>query len=241
MNFWRYIIAPTGTLLGLVAMNMVIVSALGALIGIALIVLPKEFAKYLFSPIWPRAKAGHEQIGKEERKLRAELRVKAGTALIVWCLALILSLLLRLLSTPGLGTRLLPALVLLTLPVLISYFVIYWLFFFPRFLKGSRLLNSRKAYEPTKKGKAQKRTAPKEKVPLLPTKALIALIVVPILYYMVMTAVSIPPGVPAQNHDHLLHLFGMSVMAIVGYLLGLAMSLGDDFHSLLPWLRVSRK
>jgi len=63
----------------------------------------------------------------------------------------------------------------------------------------------------------------------------------PLLYYVVMIAVSIPPGVPAQNHDHLLHQFGMSVMGMVGYLFGLAMSLGDDFRPLFPWLQTSRK
>jgi len=73
MHFWQYIVAPTSAALGPIAINMVIMSVLGVLIGIALIKLPKEFTQSLPLPIWRRAKAGHEQIGKEERKLRAEL------------------------------------------------------------------------------------------------------------------------------------------------------------------------
>ena len=241
MNFWQYIVAPTGASFGPVAINMLIVSVLGILIGIALVKLPQEFAQGLPLPIWRHAKAGRKEIGKEEYKLRAELRVKAGIGISIWSLTLILSLLLRLAGTAGLDTRFLPAMVLLTFPVLISYIVIYRLFFFSRFLQASRLLDNRKSYEPTKKGKAQKRTAPQEGIHPLPAKALIGLFIMPLLYYVVMIAVSIPPGIPAQNHDHVLHQFGMSVMGMVGYLLGLAMSLGDDFRPLLPWLRTSWK
>jgi len=70
MNFWQYIVLSTGTVLGPIAINMVIVSVLGILTGIALMKLPKEFAQGLPLPMWQRVKAGHEQIGKKEGKLR---------------------------------------------------------------------------------------------------------------------------------------------------------------------------
>ncbi len=47
MNLWQYIRLPTGTVPESIAINMGIVSALGVLIGIVLIKLPKEFIQGL--------------------------------------------------------------------------------------------------------------------------------------------------------------------------------------------------
>ena len=59
-------------------------------------------------------------------------------------------------------------------------------------------------------------------------------------HYIVMVAVNVPPNVPAQNHDHLLHQFGMPVLALLGYIIGLAASLGDEMRGLLPWVNASK-
>lgn len=89
MDFWQYIIAPTGTSFGIVAINMLIISVLVVLIGIALIKLPQEFAQGL--SLRRRTKAERKQIGDEEYKMQSELQIKAGIGIIVWGLALVIS------------------------------------------------------------------------------------------------------------------------------------------------------
>lgn len=74
-----------------------------------------------------------------------------------------------------------------------------------------------------------------------PALALIGMFALPILYYIVLYTLSIPPGVPPQNHDHLLHQFGMPIVGMLGYLVGLMISLGEDMRALLPWLKSARK
>jgi len=44
-----------------------------------------------------------------------------------------------------------------------------------------------------------------------------------------------------QSHDHLLHQFGMPVIGLLGYLIGLFASLGDDLRPLLPWIKMQSK
>jgi len=94
-------------------------------------------------------------------------------------------------------TRLLPAFVIAVLPILLGYVVVYRLFFYPRYLKEYRRIDTRKTYEPeVKKGEGKKagaQTPRKAKVSLMPNKALIGLILVPLVYYVVMAFIAIPP------------------------------------------------
>jgi len=240
MNFWQYISTPTGASLGPIAVLAIIVSAFMAIGGIALVVVPKELANVFAN----RSRISHKEVGFKERELRAEFRVKVGTSIAVWSGALILALLLRLLGTRGLETRLLPTFVLLVLPFLIGYIIVYRIFLYPRYLEVSRRIDINTSYESVSKKKKQQlgTQAPrKEKVNLMPGIAMVGIAVMPIIYYLVMTAVSIPPNVPVQNHDHLLHQLGMPVLALLGYLVGLEISLGSDMRESLALLKPTRK
>ena len=149
MNIWQYILRSTPASLGPVAIAMIFASVFGIILGIALMVLPKELT-HLFAS---RTRSQREEPGLEERRLRAELRAKTGVTIITFCSALILAFVLRLLGTPGLDTRLLPALVLLTVPFLVCYITLYRLLFYPRYLKGSRRIDTNRSYSVTKKSK----------------------------------------------------------------------------------------
>ena len=130
---WQYSLEPTHASIGPVALQVVLLGLLLMVFGIALVVLPKEFAGLLANLRNRRSKAEQKDAGLEERQLRAELRMKVGASIAVWSGALVLSLLLRLLGTPGLDTRLLPSLVVATLPLFVGYFLLYSLFFYPRY------------------------------------------------------------------------------------------------------------
>lgn len=223
-------------------MEVLLLSAFLTLVGVALIVLPKELAH------WPLARtlfygtASIQSVGLEERKLRTEFRVKIGIGMIIWNSAFMFSILLRLLGTSGLETRLLPAIVLSLAPLLVISVFLYRYLLFPRYLTATRHLDSRKSYEVS--AKKSKKSSPKrgtEKISAMPTKALIGLMTAPLIYYVVMVAVSIPPGTSPEHHDHLLHQFGMPVIGLLGYLIGLFASLGDDLRPLLPWIKTQPK
>lgn len=236
---WLYIVSPTGPSLGPVALQVLLVSLLLAIGGIALVVLPKELASRAIPGFKP--KGG----GVRERELIAELRVKIGTSITIWSSALILALLLRLLGTVGLDTRFLPALVVLFLPIMVVYGVIYRIFFYPHYLQAARQIDNRKSYEPVAKKSKGKKSSDHvnavEKIKLMPGKAMVGLIGGAFLYYIVMIAISVPPDVPPQNHDHALHQLGMPVMALLGYLIGLTISLGDDIRERARWLTPAHK
>jgi hypothetical protein len=243
MSVWQYILSSTGNRLGPIAIQGIFLSTVGIIIGIALLTLPKEFAKKQTPAILQRI-FGLQEMGREERRLRTELRNKIGVGLVVWDGALIVSLLLRLLGSPGLDTRLLPTLVLIVLPFLTVYTLIYRLLFFPRYLAECLRLDRRSLYEPTKK-KSVKRTTRqivgRTNINYAPASALIGMFALPVIYYIVLYTLSIPPGLPPQNHDHLLHQLGMPIVGMIGYLFGLTISLGEDIRSLLPWLKSTQK
>ena len=239
VNVWQYIVAPTGASLGHVAVSAILFGVLVALTGIALITVPGELARIKAQ----RVSSEKRHTDLEERRLKAEMFSKMGAVLITWSVAMLLALLLRFAGTPGLDTRFLAALVVIALPLLVGYSIIYGLFFYPRYLRVSRVIDTQKSYErvAVKNTKPATKMIRKEKVQLMPVKATIGLIVLPLIYYFAMIVVSIPPGVAPQNHDHLLHQGGMLVMVPLGYLLGLLLSLGDEIRPLLPWVRVAQK
>jgi len=245
MTIWQHILTPTGASLGPGDILMIILGTFVALSGTALIVVPKEVAS------WHRTRSlfstdGKQQVrGKWERELRAELRVTVGMGMVMWSIAWILSFLLHLIGTYGLETYLLSALVLLALPVLVGYVTVYRFMLYPGYLAVCRRLDTRTTYEPAgKKKKSQKALSDmpgKEKIGLLPGKALIGIVAAALLYYVPMAFVAIPPSLPPPNHDHLLHQFGTVVMSIVGYTIGLVASLGDDIRPFSSLLRLSKK
>src|SRR2546429_6966553 len=154
MNLWDYVFTPGAPSLGPVAIFTLIASAFVALGGIALVVVPKELARWSLMRGTRHISAGRGEVGTKERELRAELRVKVGAGISAWSGALILSLLLRLVGTRGLETRFLPTLVILALPLLAGYLVVYRLFFHPPYLTVCPPIESPQSYVPvSKKGK----------------------------------------------------------------------------------------
>ena len=240
MNFWSFIFQSAGPSLSSTAVLAIFISIFGMIAGVALVVLPKEFAKNRVR----KSDVDYKEVGRKERELKADLRVKVGTGITAWFGALLLSLLLHLVGTPGLETYLLTALVIFTLPFLIGYILVYRLFFYPRYLKASQLVDNQKSYTPTsKKSKKEleKKSPLEQNIRLMPGKAMIGLALLPILYYIVMTGFSIPPGPPIPNHDHMLHQAGMLVMALIGYVGGLSISLGDPARFFVRFVQPARK
>ncbi len=240
MNFWAYVTTPTNGHLGPVAGLVIALSLLAIVGGVWLVILPGLISS---SPRW-RAVLVRKEIGPKEFALRAELLMKVGVGISVWCSVLIVSLLLRLVGTPGLITRWLPSFVLLTLPLLVGYVIVYRLLFYPRYREVCRRVDGQKTYEPASKQSSKKAKTDelrKHKVVLLPTKAIIGFVLAFIVYYIATTAVSLPTSLPASNHDHLWHQTGTILAGFLGYLMGLALSLGDDVRPLVPFLQTRRK
>jgi hypothetical protein len=233
----HYILTSAGPSFGPIARLVLFVSAFFLLGGLALVVVPKEFAEKLAEMKVIKS------TGQREREVKAELRVKAGIGIALWCSALMTALLLRILGTAGLDTRFLPALVVLCLPLLVFYFIGYMLFFYPRNLAQARRLDGFQAYQiPSKKDKKKQARIPgKEDIKLMPGQALAGLLIAPFLYYFIMMAVGIPLDLPASHHDHALHQFGMIVAALLGYLIGLSISLGSDMRERARWLNPEKR
>ncbi len=240
MNFWEYVTTPLDGRLGPIEGLLISLSLFATAGGILLVILPGMIA----SSSRLRSITGHKEVGREEYGLRTELRVKVGIGIVVWSSALILSLLLRGIGTPGLTTRWLPMLVILVLPLLVGYVIVYRLIFYPRYLKVCRQIDTRKSYEPTTKkssGKKARTEMPqKQRVNLMPGMAMIGASLLPLVYYILTSFVSIPPGVPTQNHDHAWHQLGTLLTVLLGYLIGLALSLGSDVRTLLPLAQMRR-
>ena len=240
MNFWAYITTPTNGRLGPGDGLVIGLSLLAIIGGVWVAILPGLISS---SPRW-HAVFVRKEVGLSEFALRAELLVKVGVGIIVWSSVLIVSLLLRLVGTPGLITPWLPTFVLLTLPLPIGYIIMYRLLFYPRFRDVCRRVDEQKSYEPASKksSKKAKADAPrKHKVVLLPTKAIIGAVLVLLVYYIAMTFVSLPTYLSPSSHDHLWHQTGTVLSGFLGYVMGLFLSLGDDVRPLVPFLQVRRK
>jgi hypothetical protein len=240
MNFWAYVTTPTDGRLGLAAGLVMSLSLFAIAGGILMMILPGLISS---SPRW-HAVLVRKEVGPREFALRAELLAKVGVGIIVWSSVLIVSLLLRLVGTPGLITRWHPTLVLLVLPLLVGYLIVYRLLFYPRYREVCRRVDSQKSYEPASKKSRKKAKADalgKPEVVLLPTRALIVSVLAFIVYYFITSFVSLPTNLPASNHDHLWHQTGTVLFGFLGYLIGLALSLGDEVRPLVPFLQLRRK
>lgn len=240
MDAWIYITTPTDGRLGPIAGLVISLSLLAIAGGVWLAILPGLISS---SPRW-RAALVRKEVAPKEFALRVDLLVKVGVGIIVWCSVLIASLLLRLVGTPGLITRWLPTLVLLTLPFLAGHIIVYRLLLYPRYREVCRHADAQKPYEPVGKKsrkKAKVDALRRHKVVLLPIKAMIAAVLAFIVYYFATTFVSLPTSLPPSHHDHLWHQTGTVLVGLLGYLMGLAFSLGDDVRPLVPFLRLRRR
>ena len=176
-----------------------------------------------------------EYLGRVEYQLRAELWIKVGVGLVIWDVAFMLSFFLRYVGTPGLESWTLPGLSMLTLIAVSLYVVIYRSALFPRYARQCRQIDARLAYQPAKKGR--KRGAAAEQgalkppaIDVMPTSALVGLLAAPVAYYFVMFA-------PTGERYHDLHQIGMLVAAPLGYVIGLAISLGAGYRSGSFWVK----
>lgn len=254
-TLWNYITTPTNGSLGPMAQAFIIGGMLVAVAGILLYMLAEPITNRLIARTSRKAgpnmgmtarpdqqKNPHPgEIGPGEYGLRIEWLAKLGAGITVWGFALALSLLLRVLGSAGLSTRVLPTLVLVLMPFLVGYAMIYRLVFFRRYLEQARRIDARKALErgakrlnfKVKKGeKAKVQQVRRPHIALLPGKAAIGLFVAPVVYYMAL----LPH--PVTEHD--LHQFGMLVAALLGYLIGLAVSLGDGVRNVSFWSKAPR-
>ncbi|GEM_PF-6149458 len=229
-KLWQFLTEPTGGTLGRAAWLLVGISMLVAIAGAILALRPHVITRpFVARTIWHAGPVSRRR-GPSEARLDADLRVKLGIGASVWSLTLVLALLLRLVGTPELTARLLPALVLVMLPVLVGYAAAYRLFFYPSVLEQCRSLDTRRAYEPTAKrpagqsrrhggARAGVRALKQPKIGLLPVKATLATIGAVLICVLFMILF---PGAA--------HLFGMLVVAPLGYALGLTVSLGDGWR-----------
>jgi hypothetical protein len=233
MNLWQLIMTRNSSL-GLADWLVIGISA-------AVVIWSWQLPRRHFARRTAEDRGG---IGPKEFELRAEWWIKIGTALALLYVALILSLLLRLLGTPGLSLYLQTAYVVVALLIVVGYAVTYCLLLYPRYRKACRLIDAHKSYDTSakkgsgKKGKAE--PSGRVHVNMLPGKAMIVTLVLPVVYYFAMTFVSVQPGVPPSNHDHAWHQLSTIFMFLPGYIIGLVWSLGDDIRPFLPWLRMQR-
>lgn len=213
------------------------ISALAAGVGLLLVLSPGGIVPAFVSRLTRRPVSSFSTMGPKELGLRTELRVKIGMGIIVWCSALVLSLLLRLLGTSGLILRVLPMIVLLALPFLAGYAILYRFAFYPQLLKRSRLIDACKTYEAAikeakarekKSGLVQARTVRSPRICLVPTEILLGAILAPLLYYLLVMLGNIRFHDPRQ--------IGALVIGLIGYLIGLEISLGSDLR--LGWFGV---
>lgn len=230
INLWQLIITSNPTLE--IADRLVI--SISALLAIWSWTLPRvRFAR--------RSAEERGGLGPKEFELRADWWIKFGTALALLCVALILSLLLRLLGTPGLSLYLQTAYMVVALILVTSFALAYRVLVYPRYREACRFADSRKSYDTVLKKKKEKaEPAGRLHVRLLSGKVMIGMALLPVFYYVVTAFVSIQAGVPPSNHDNAWHQLSTLFMILLGYSIGLVWSLGDEVRPILPWLRLQR-
>lgn len=255
-HLWGYITTPTNGSLGPTAQALIMSGMFIAAAGILLYILAEPLTRRVIARAGRKARPNTgltarpdqqkhphpDEIGPGEYGLRIEWFAKLGTGIAVWGVALSFSLLLRVLGSTGLSTRVLPTLVLVALPMLAGYTLVYRLLFYRRYLAQACRIDARKALEKgaktvglklKKQGeKISAHTFHRSHIALVPGKAMISLLVAPAVYYIALLAH------PVTEHD--LHQLGMFVAALLGYLIGLAISLGDGVRSASFWARDPR-
>ena len=242
-RLWAWVTAPTSATLGSREWLIILAGAVLAFAGVFLAEASEAHRRALLVRALRHRVSDASEPGPVEYGLAADLRIKGGIGIALASIALILSIALRLFATKGLDTNVLPALVLVTLAGILVYGIIYRFTRYPRYRDQARRIDTRKAYEPTRspytkgKGTGQKvigssgtvRDLANPKIELMPGKALLGLTSAPFIYYFLL----IPH--PSAMHD--LHQMGLVIAALLGYLIGLAVSLGECVRTGSFWAR----
>lgn len=242
-RLWTWITGPTSASLGLREWLIILASGVVAFVGVFVAEASEARRRALVVRALRHRAPDTKETGPVEYGLAADLRIKGGVGIAFGGLALILSIVLRLLATTGLDTNILPTLVLVTLAGILVYGIIYRFTRYPRYRDVAHRIDTRQVYEPTRSPYAKatsakrKTTSPsrdaqntaKPKIDLMPGKALLGLASAPFIYYFLL----IPH--PSAMHD--LHQIGMVIAALLGYLIGLALSLGDGVRTGSFWAR----
>ncbi len=234
-RFWEYLTMPQPEPLSGLGWTLVSISLFVAVGGLLLVVAPA----LITPPAWRRT--GSRRLGPYEKALRAEWRVKVGAGITSLACGFLASLLLHLLGTPGLRMRLLPALVIASALISTGIALVYYVVWFPRLLRESQRLDKREAMN-TAKGKPKTRMVATEVKRqagafAMPTKAIIAALTAIFVFYLPYAGVSVQDG-----HDHIMHMLGAFFVApFAGYLIGLALSLGQGLPDGFLLLKLQRK
>ena len=242
-QLWIWITGPTSASLGPREWLIILAGVVVAFVGVFVAEASEARRRALVTRALRRRVSNANETGPVEYGLAADLRIKGGFGIAFGSIALILSILLRLLATTGLDTNILPTLVLVTVTGLLVFGIVYRLTRYPRYREMARRIDTRQVYEPTRSPSAKATSArrkattpsrsaqnlPKPKIELMPGKALIGLASAPFIYYFLL----IPH--PSTMHD--LHQIGMVIAALLGYLIGLALSLGDGVRTGSFWAR----
>lgn len=245
-QLWTWITGPTSPLLGPREWLIILVGGVVAFAGVFVAEASEAHRRALVTRALRHRVPNARETGPMEYGLAADLRIKGGLGIAIGSIGLILSIVLRLLGTPGLDTNILPTLVLVTIAGLLVYGIVYRFTRYPRYRDVARRVDTRQVYAPSRSPSAKatgiKRKMPnpsrnvqdlaKPKIDLMPGKALIGLASAPFIYYFLL----IPH--PPTMHD--LHQIGMVIAALLGYLIGLALSLGDGVRTGSFWAHQRR-
>ena len=241
-QLWTWITGPTSPSLGPREWLIILSGGVAAFVGVFVAEASEARRRALVVRALRHRAPDANESGPVEYGLAADLRIKGGLGIAFGSIALIFSILLRLLATTGLDTNILPTLVLVTVIGLLVFGIVYRLTRYPRYRDLARRIDTRQVYEPTrspyaKATSAKRKTASpsrnvqpiaKPKIDLMPGKALLGLAAAPFIYYFLL----IPH--PSTMHD--LHQIGMVIAALLGYLIGLALSLGDGVRTGSFWV-----
>ncbi|MBF6591342.1 MAG: hypothetical protein IVW57_12565 [Ktedonobacterales bacterium] len=235
-QFWQWLTTPTRATLGAFDLTLIGVSLVVAFGGALVAESLAAQRPNIVGRILLRALPQLESAGPGEYGLQTEFLIKVGKGLAASGAALIIALLLRLIGTVGVTTHILPALVLFVVAVMAAYTAFYRLVLFPRYLEQCRRADQRWKYKPAT-GAAAARGARASKPARQPVdtssgKTLIGALAAPFIYYLLIV------WHPTNEHD--LHQLGMVVMAFLGYLVGLVISLGDGWRSGAFWVSARR-
>ena len=245
-RLWTWVTGPTSATLGPREWLIILAGGVVVFVGVFVAEASEARRRTLVVRVLRHRVPDTKETGPVEYGLAADIRVKGGLGVALASIGLILSILFRLLGAPGLDSNILPSLVLVTVVVLLVYGIIYRFTEYPRFRDEARRVDTRKAYEPKRnpyggagrtKGAKQKTTTSstnvhslaRPKIELMPTPALVGLIAAPFIYYFLL--------VPHPPTMHALHQLGMVVAALLGYLIGLVISLGDGVRTGSFWAR----
>jgi len=237
VHFWSFLTTPQSAALGWFGSTLLTISIFVAVFGELIILAPRLLPFFRTATTAP--------IGPNEMALRGEARIKLGAGIIALGAGMAVSLLLHLMGTPGLTMRLLPALIIFSALVSAALALPYALIWFPRLLGESQRLDRRERDQQrslSPKDKAKQRSVARQikrdtRSYTMPGKAMIAMVAALFVFYIPYAGVPV-----ADGHDHTMHMLGAFFVApFVGYLIGLALSLGEGLPDGFLLLKLHQK